>query len=259
MEFVDRRDAGRRLATQLLALAQERPVVIALPRGGVPVAFEVARALDAPLDVLAVRKLGAPGNPEFGVGAIAEDGTALLNAATATRVGMTQRDLELTVERELRELRRRVERYRDGRAPLDLRDRTVIVVDDGLATGLTDLAAVRALRTRGAARIVVAVPVGAREAVALVGEEADDVVCHTIPHELLGQASRSDVPVEPAPAPQHIPIDGPPASRQLDLNIGGVALSGDLTLPERSQGLVIFAHGSGSSRLSPRNRAVAAA
>ncbi|MGZ4234120.1 MAG: phosphoribosyltransferase family protein [Solirubrobacteraceae bacterium] len=280
VEFVDRRDAGRRLATQLLALAQERPVVIALPRGGVPVAFEVARALDAPLDVLAVRKLGAPANPEFGVGAIAEDGTALLNAATATRVGMTQRDLELTVERELRELRRRVERYRDGRAPLDLRDRTVIVVDDGLATGLTDLAAVHALRTRGAARIVVAVPVGAREAVALLGEEADEVVCLTIPHELLGvghwyrdfapvsdeevvellgRASGSNVPEEPAPAPPRIPINGPPASQQLELNIGGVMLAGDLTVPPRSRGLVIFAHGSGSSRLSPRNRAVAVA
>ena len=99
---------------------------------------------------------------------------------------MTDDVLDATVEREVRELRRRVERYRDGRAPLDVRGRTVIVVDDGLATGLTDLAAVRALRARGAARIVVAVPVGARESVALVGEEADEVVCHTIPPELLG-------------------------------------------------------------------------
>ena len=280
MEFVDRRDAGRRLATQLLPLAQEWPVVIALARGGVPVAFEVARALGAPLDVLAVRKLGAPANPEFGVGAIAEGGATVLNAAIASRVGMTQRDLELTVERELRELSRRVECYRAGRAPLDVRGRTVIVVDDGLATGLTDLAAVRALRARGAARIVVAVPVGAREAVALVGEEADRVVCHTIPRELLGvghwyrdfapvsdqqvlellgQAAGSDVHVEPAPAPRRVPISGPPASQQLELNIGGVTLAGDFTLPERSLGLVVFAHGSGSSRLSTRNRVVAAA
>ena len=152
-------------------------MVIALPRGGVPVAYEVAHALKAPLDVLAVRKLGAPGNPEFGVGAIAEDGTTVLNPDTARRVGMTQELLDATLEREIRELRRRVERYRDGRRQSDVRGRTVIVVDDGLATGLTDLVAVRALRARGAARIVVAVPVGARESVAMVAEEADEVVC----------------------------------------------------------------------------------
>jgi putative phosphoribosyl transferase len=154
MEFLDRRDPGRRLAAQLLPLALEHPVVIALPRGGVPVDFEVATMLEAPLDILAVRKLGAPGNPEFG-GAIAEDGTAVLNADIARRVGMTQRALEVTLEREVRELRRRVERHGDGRAPADVHGRTVIVVDDGLATGLTVIAAVRALRARGAERIVV--------------------------------------------------------------------------------------------------------
>ena len=184
--FIDRRDAGRRLAVRLTGLALERPVVIALPGAGVPVGFEVAGLLEAPLDVLAVRKLGAPGNPELGVGAIAEHGSAVLDAATARRVGMTQEALDATVEREMLELRRRVERYRDGRRPPDLRGRTVIVVDDGLATGLTDLAAVRALRAQGAARIVVAVPVAARQAVALVGAEADQIVCHTIPDELLG-------------------------------------------------------------------------
>ncbi len=280
MVFLDRRDAGRQLAAQLAPLAKERPVVIALPRGGVPVAFEVARVLGAPLDVLAVRKLGAPGNPEFGVGAITEDGTAVLNTDTARRVGMTDGVLEATVEREVSELRRRVERYRDGRRTLDVRGRTVIIVDDGLATGLTDLAAVRALRARGAGRIVVAVPVGARESVALVGEEADEVVCHTIPHELLGVgrfyedfSPVSDAEVvalldvaahDQAPTPGQMP---PPrritpvarrAQRELLLDIYGVVLAGDLTVPPKPRGLVIFAHGSGSSRLSPRNREVAA-
>ena len=160
MVFVDRRDAGRRLGALLADLAAERPVVIALPRGGVPVALEVARALRAPLDILAVRKIGAPGNPELGVGAIAEDGNAVLDQDLAARVGMTQRLLDETVATESAELRRRVEAYRDGRAAIDVRGRTVIVIDDGLATGLTDLAAVRALRGRGAARIVVAVPIG---------------------------------------------------------------------------------------------------
>jgi putative phosphoribosyl transferase len=184
--FLDRRDAGRRLASRLTGLAAEHPVVIAIPRGGVPVGFEVARLLGAPLDVLAVRKLGAPGNPELGVGAIAEHGSAVLDPVTARRVGMTQAALDATVEREMLELHRRVARYRDGRTPAEVTGRTVIIVDDGLATGLSDLAAVRALRAQGAARIVVAVPVGSRQAVVLVGHEADAIICHTIPAELLG-------------------------------------------------------------------------
>ncbi|MFP5363006.1 MAG: phosphoribosyltransferase family protein [Thermoleophilia bacterium] len=273
MYFRDRRHAGRLLAAQLAPLADERPVVVALPRGGVPVGFEVARALGAPLDILAVRKLGAPGNPEFGVGAIAEDGGAVLNADAARRSGMTEHVLEQTVERELEELRRRMARYRNGRPRADVRERLVIVVDDGLATGLTTLAAVRALRARGAGRIVVAVPVGAADAIALVGEEADEVVCHTIPHELLGVgrwyedfsavsddevvglleaaagggASRAQDPAQQAEQ-----------ARTLQLDVAGASLTGDLTLPvDEPRGLVIFAHGSGSSRLSPRNRAVA--
>jgi putative phosphoribosyl transferase len=289
MEFLDRRDAGRKLAAQLLPLAGERPIVIALPRGGVPVAFEVARVLNAPLDILAVRKLGAPANPEYGVGAITEDGSAVLNAETARRVGMTRQALEATVEREVQELRRRVESYRDGRPRIDVRGRTVIVVDDGLATGLTDLAAVRALRAGGATRIVVAVPVGARESVALVGEEADEIVCHTIPHELLGVGHwyRDFSPVSDAeviatlaaasgqapPRGETEPIGRVPTARvaalqpispavpatrhELLLDIGGVSLAGEITIPGRPPGLVIFAHGSGSSRMSPRNRAVA--
>jgi len=183
--FADRREAGRLLADRLAAFATSRPVVMALPRGGVPVGFEVARAFAAPLDVLVVRKLGAPGNPELGVGAIAEGGSAVLDTGAARRVGMDQHALDATVEREMRELTRRVERYRAGRPPIEVRDATAIVVDDGLATGLTALAAVRALRAREVARIVVAVPVGARESVAMVAREADEVVCHTIPRQLL--------------------------------------------------------------------------
>jgi putative phosphoribosyl transferase len=277
MEFIDRHDAGRRLAAQLLPLAREHPVVIALPRGGVPVGFEVARRLDAPLDVLAVRKLGAPDNPEFGVGAIVEDGSAVLDTDTARRVGLTGGVLDAIVAREVRELSRRVERYRDGRAPADVRGRTVIVVDDGLATGMTVLAAVRALRARGAARIVVAVPVGVRESVNLVGREVDQIVCDTIPHELLGVGAwyRDFSPVSDAevvtllnaasdwtPAPEtaepHRSGIGETSTREVVLDIDGATLAGDLTLPATVRGLVIFAHGSGSSRLSPRNRAVAA-
>jgi len=186
MVFLDRHDAGCRLAEELKPLAQQRPVIVALPRGGVPVAFEVARVLRAPLDILAVRKLGAPGNPELGVGAVAEDGTGVLDPRSAGMHGMTQAALDKTLARESRELRRRVERYRDGRPSIPVRGRTVIIVDDGLATGLTDLAAVRALRKRGARLIIVAVPVGSSESVALLTEEADRVVCLEVPPRLYG-------------------------------------------------------------------------
>lgn len=161
-------------------------MIVALPRGGVPVAFEVARALRAPLDILAVRKLGAPGNPELGVGAVAEDGTCVLDSRSAGMHGMTQATLEETLALESRELRRRVQRYRDGRPSISVQGRTVVIVDDGLATGLTDLAAVRALRKRGARRIIVAVPVGSREAVSMLTEEADRVVCLEVPPRLFG-------------------------------------------------------------------------
>jgi predicted phosphoribosyltransferase len=186
MQFRDRRDAGRQLAAKVMHLADERPVVIALPRGGVPVAVEVARALRAPLDILAVRKLGAPGNPELGVGAVAEDGAGVFDPRSAAMLGMTQDALEATLAAESQELRRRVERYRDGRAPIPVKERTIIVVDDGLATGLTDLAAVRTLRSRGARRIVVGVPVGAGQSVDMLAQEADKVVCITVPHRLFG-------------------------------------------------------------------------
>ena len=186
MHFLDRRDAGRMLAAELVPLAGERPVVVALPRGGVPVGAEVARLLGAPLEILAVRKLGAPGNPELGVGAIVEDGTAVLDERSASAVGMTQVTLDETVAREAAELQRRVERYRAGRARVPVKGRTVIVVDDGLATGLSDLAAVRSLRKQAARRIVVAVPVGSGESVRMLAEEADDVVSVLTPRVLFG-------------------------------------------------------------------------
>lgn len=186
MRFRDRRDAGRRLAAELVDLAQEQPVVMALPRGGVPVAAEVAHALGAPLEIFGVLKVGAPGNPELAVGAIAEDGSGVLDPRSVGRLGMTEAMLDETLERDAKELRRRVERYRGGRAPVAVGGRTVIVVDDGLATGLTVLAAVRALRRRGPTRIVVAVPVGSDESVSMLAEEVDRVVCLMTPEPLLG-------------------------------------------------------------------------
>jgi putative phosphoribosyl transferase len=186
MKFADRRDAGRQLAALLTPLAQERPLVIALPRGGVPVAAEVAAALAAPLEILAVRKLGAPGNPELAVGALAEDGTGVLDRRSAERLGMTHGALRATLERESRELAHRAARYRATRTVTPVAGRAVIVVDDGLATGLTELAAVRAMRRASARRVVVGVPVGADESVRMLAREVDDIVCVTAPRRLLG-------------------------------------------------------------------------
>jgi putative phosphoribosyl transferase len=186
MQYLDRRDAGRQLAVELMPYAEEQPVIVALPRGGVPIGAEVAQALRAPLEILAVRKLGAPGNPELGVGAVTEDGTGVLDARSADMLGMTQAMLDATLARESQELRRRVGRYRDRRPAISVRGRTAIVVDDGLATGLTDLAAVRTLRKRGARHIVVAVPVGSSESVAMLAAEADRVVCLKVPKRLFG-------------------------------------------------------------------------
>jgi putative phosphoribosyl transferase len=184
--FADRHDAGRRLAALLLrARPAERSLVVALPRGGVPVGFEVARSLGTALEVLAVRKLGAPQNPELAVGAIAEGAVAVLDQRSVRRVGVTQESLDAIVERELLELRRQADLFRGGRPPLDPGGRHAIVVDDGLATGLTALAAVRALRAAGAASVRVAVPVGARESLAMLRGEADDVICPTVPAELV--------------------------------------------------------------------------
>ncbi|GGP42361.1 phosphoribosyltransferase [Streptomyces calvus] len=181
MLFRDRREAGRELAARLRQRQDEGalpdPVVLALPRGGVAVAAEVARALDAPLDVLVVRKVGAPFHEEFGVGAMAGDGVPVFDAESLRRLGLTEDDLAPVVERERTELRRREQLYRRGRTAPDLRNRTVIVVDDGLATGSTARAALRALRAQAPGRLVLAAPVAAPEGAALMRQEADEVVC----------------------------------------------------------------------------------
>lgn len=157
--FRDRRDAGRALARRLLEVELDAPVVVALPRGGVPVAYEVAQALAAPLDIALVRKLGAPGRPELGIGALGEDGTAVLDGETIAALGVTRAQIEATVEREAGELERRRRLYRGDRPAIDVRGRTAVLVDDGIATGVTTIAAARMLRDHGATAVVVAVPV----------------------------------------------------------------------------------------------------
>jgi len=180
--FADRREAGRQLASRLLHLAADRPVVIGMARGGVLVAQAVAEALQAPLDVIVVRKIGAPFQPEFAVGAIAR-GVIRLDHDSIRQLRISQKSLTETVARELAELTRREWLYRGGRAEIDVKDRVVIVVDDGLATGLSALAAIEAIRARSPARIVFATPVAAPESVPRLRAMGVDVVSVLTPPE----------------------------------------------------------------------------
>lgn len=184
--FADRRDAGCRLAERLLPLADEEPLIIGLPRGGVPVAAEVARALGAPLEFLAVRKLGAPHNSEYGIGAIAEGGTRVFDPEALAVLGIDNRMLESIVARETAELHRRVGAYRRERPTRLLRDRLVIVVDDGVATGVTDTAALREVRTLQPRHLILAVPVCPPDSATRLRGEADEVVCLFEPTLLQG-------------------------------------------------------------------------
>lgn len=299
--FADRRQAGRELAARILELDAQRrgaecpsslppilqdaapPVVLALPRGGVPIGFEVAAALKAPLDVLLARKIGAPGNPELGMGAVAEGGVRVLSEEVLRGLLVSQEELEHSSSTAEAELRRRVRLYRDDRPPIALEGRTAIVVDDGLATGGTALAAIRAARARGAARVLLATPVGAPSTAQALAAEADEVICLLQPEPMwaigmwyqdfsqvpdnevmmLLAASRENAA---SPAPEHMPMNGtgadPPSSRQVQIPYeNGLSTLGDLTIPQDCCCLVLFAHGSGSGsgRASPRNRQVAAA
>ncbi|RPH49366.1 MAG: phosphoribosyltransferase [Lysobacterales bacterium] len=180
--FVDRIAAGRALAVAVEKLRLRRPIIVlALPRGGVPVAYEVALALGAPLDVLVVRKIGMPGQPELAIGAIASGGIIVREPGTVGHLPALDTRFEQLARRELAELGRRERAYRRGLPPLDLRGQSVVLVDDGLATGATMLAAVRAARAAGAAFVVVAAPVASDEAAATVGAEADQIAILQVP------------------------------------------------------------------------------
>jgi len=266
-------------------------VVVGLPRGGVPVAYEVAKALDAPLDVLLVHKIGVPYQPEFAMGAVGDGGYRVVDEHTVRWAGVTPEQLDKAAQREIDELTRRGARLRRGRTPLPLTDKTVVVVDDGAATGLTALAACHLARAAGARRVVAGMPVASREAVAALRKEADDVVCVDVPpsfmavgewYEHFGQTSEAEVLTLldqawaelPAPGPDrpgggtsgssehagHDPGRRDPAERnpvEVRIPAAGEVLAGTLVPPRPGKGIVLFAHGSGSSRHSPRNRFVA--
>jgi putative phosphoribosyl transferase len=279
--FRDRTDAGVRLAHELKRFQDDDPVVVALPRGGVPVAFEIARALDAPLDVVVVRKLGLPSQPELAMGAVGEGGATVVNDRVVRYARVAPDDLAAVANRERAEVERRARHFRGDRPPLPLAGRTVIVVDDGIATGSTAQAALRVVRAQGAARLVLAVPVAPPETVAELRTVADEVVCLESPRAanffavgqwyanftqvtddevsaLLARAGARSSPgrgPELVPEAVHEPVDEP----DIELRVGSAVVTGDLVVPRDATGIVVFAHGSGSGRLSSRNRGVARA
>ncbi|MFI2606679.1 phosphoribosyltransferase family protein [Kitasatospora sp. NPDC018619] len=264
--FSDRTDAGRRLAARLGHLGGPDTVVVALPRGGVPVAAEVAAALGAPLDICVIRKLGVPRQPELGMGAIGEDGVRVLNEQVIRLASVTDRQLAEVERSERAELARRARRYRGDRPPTDLRGRTVVVVDDGIATGSTARAACRIVRERGAARVVLAVPVAPTDWAERLEEVADELVCVDTPSPFyaigefyadFSQTEDAEVLRLLAAARQDPPEAPAGVDRELPLPVAGVRLTGRLTVPAGARGVVLFAHGSGSGRHSPRNRHVA--
>ncbi len=260
--FEDRQDAGRRLAKRLAPYREERPVVFALPRGGVPVGYEIALALAAPLDVFVARKLGAPGQPEFGIGAVAPGGVRVLNEEVVRRLGIPEDYLERITQRETAEVERRLRHFRGDRPEPEVRGRTVILVDDGLATGVTARAAVKALRRLEPRRLVLAAPVCASQTAELLGPEVDELVCLEAPPDLgaigfwyrdFSQTSDEEV-VELLESARR-----EPGERPVRVQVGPVELEGNLGIPEGAGSIVLFAHGSGSGRHSPRNRYVARA
>jgi putative phosphoribosyl transferase len=265
--FSDRYQGGRVLASKLLAYA-DRPdlIVLGLPRGGVPVAYEVARALHAPLDVYIVRKLGLPGHEELAMGAVASGGVIVINEEVVDALRIPGHVIDAVARKGAAEIARREHIYRNGRPPPDVAGRVAMLVDDGVATGSTMYAAGTALRNQRAARVIVATPVVAAPTVPALREVADEVVYIEAPENFIavGQYYADFAPTTDDEVRELIAGRAEPSKRQREVSTrtvavpaGGVTLSGDLTVPSQAQGIVLFAHGAGSSRHSPRNQFVA--
>ena len=182
--FADRSEAGRKLAEKLVRYGDEAPMILVLPRGGAPVGYEVARILGAPLDICIVRKLGAPGQPELGIGAVAQGGARVLNDRLISQLGIPESYVERITARETREVERRQRRLRGGRRPADVRGKTAILVDDGLATGVTARAAIHSIRGQEPRRLVLAVPVCAAQTMETLLPEVEELVSLVLPTEL---------------------------------------------------------------------------
>lgn len=261
--FVDRLEAGNRLAETLSSLRGQHPLVLAIPRGGVPIGRVIADALDGDLDVVLVRKIGAPGHEEFAVGAIDESGLVQV-ADYAADVGADERYIEREAALQLERIYQRRQLYSPYRASLDPKGRVVIVVDDGLATGATMRAALVAARRREPLRLICAVPVGSPRSLTTLQGIADDVVCLLAPEDFraVAQFYEAFPPVEDREVidllkRRHPAAPAEAVSQAMQFSVDGLTLEGGLHIPAHARGLVVFAHGSGSSRWSVRNRHVA--
>ncbi len=272
--FEDRADAGRHLAERLESLRGKDVVVLGLPRGGVPVAFEVAKALRAPLDVLVVRKLGVPFQPELAFGAIGEDGVRVINDSVVAEADLSEDEMARVETEQRAELARRSDRFRRGHDRIPVAGRIAVIVDDGVATGATARAACEVARAQGASKVMLAVPIGGRDIFARFHGYADEVVCLETPafffavgqgycnftqtsdDEVIALLDRARAGFR-EPEGAGTPADPPIRDEEVRVSAGPVSLAGHLTIPERPVGVVVFAHGSGSSRHSPRNRYVA--
>ena len=278
MLFIDRIDAGRRLAERLRPWRGSDVVVLGLPRGGVPVALEVALALGAPLDVIVVRKIGVPYQPELAMGAIGEDGVRVVNDEVMRAARVAEHEFTAVEANERAELERRATRFRGERQRVSLLGRTAIVVDDGIATGSTALAACQVARAHGASRVVLAVPVAPPDSAARFSEVADELVCLATPSrfssvgqwysdfspttdqevvDCLALATTTAATARTSNGRSAAEADPFEYDQELQIRAGAIQLAGHLAVPRAATGIVLFAHGSGSSRHSRRNQFVA--
>lgn len=272
LPFENREDAANRLAEALAPYAGSKPLVLSIPRGGVPLGRIIADALGGELDVVLVRKLGAPDNPEFAIGAIDEQGRMMLSRGFEV-LRPSESYLYQEARRQLELIHERRAHYRPGKKAVSCSSRTVIVVDDGLATGSTMTAALDAVRAQQPKRLICAVPVAARDSLQLVASHADEVVCLATPEPFIAVGrfyrdfsavgddeviSLLNKKVAESRSENHEP-GKKSRSRLIRVNSGSGTMEGELVLPEAAKGIVLFVHGSGSSRHSPRNIMVAKA
>lgn len=261
--FKDRKEAGVKLAEALKGYQKDHPLILGIPRGGIPIAAEVAQRLDADLDLLMVKKIGAPGNPELAIGAVSEDGVPWFNTSIVGRLGIKTGMLKTLAENKTTEVKSQIQRLRGSKPALALQGRTLIVIDDGIATGATMLAVIQLLRSRKPKKLIVATPVAPASSVEEIKKLADEVVCLETPYPFFAVGDWYDDfrQVSDEEVLQllhgHASSHTPSLEREILFHDGDVELTADLQLVENMKGLVIFAHGSGSSRHSPRNKYVA--